>query len=78
MLSALESLNIAILKAMDKTKEVSLHLCEFALVQVCMVERTMVGVTQIHKQSWGYRLQKSLKQILEGNTEMACQLKWAF
>lgn len=60
VLSALESLNIAILKAMDKTKEVSLDLCEFALVQVCMVERRTVGIAQIHKQSWGYRLQKKL------------------
>lgn len=32
VLSALESLNVAILKAMDKTKEVSLVLCEFALM----------------------------------------------
>lgn len=33
MLSALESLNVTILKAMDKTKEVSL--CLFLLVSAC-------------------------------------------
>lgn len=32
VLSALETLNVAILKAMDKTKEVSLVSCEFALI----------------------------------------------
>lgn len=39
VLSALESLNVAILKAMDKTKEVSLVLCEFALIQASIVQK---------------------------------------
>lgn len=40
----------------------------------------MVGVTQIHKQSWGRGFKKApnLKQPLEGNTEMAGQLKGAY
>lgn len=39
VLSALESLNVAILKAMDKTKEVSLVLCEFSLIQASIVQK---------------------------------------
>lgn len=39
VLSALESLNIAILKAMDKTKEVSLVLCEYAWIQASIDHR---------------------------------------
>ncbi len=43
VLSALESLNVAILKAMDKTKEVSLVICEFAWIQASITQKLMLS-----------------------------------
>lgn len=89
VLSALESLNVAILKAMDKTKEVSLVLCEFALIQASIVQKKK----KISEEQWVFkpthtykvgdscykyalsRFDTNLKRDPKGDTETAGQFK---